>query len=123
MFRVEARDWGDIQMRAICATAAMLIFAATFEVGAADVNPPRGCVTKLPAERSGYWRYRIIDGRKCWYGPGGYHRQSRNDSRRPRYRPPRAEIFVDVVRWDDFNVIDAGAVDPAEFQLRWEGQR
>lgn len=25
------------------------------------------CSTSLPAARSGYWSYRIIDGRKCWF--------------------------------------------------------
>ena len=25
------------------------------------------CSADLPAGRSGYWSYRIVDGRKCWY--------------------------------------------------------
>src|SRR5215468_10117583 len=31
----------------------------------------RGCQQNLPpsAERAGYWRYHVIRGQRCWFGP------------------------------------------------------
>jgi len=37
--------------------------AQTAEPGAQMID----CLAELPTPRKGYWSYRLIDGRKCWY--------------------------------------------------------
>lgn len=28
------------------------------------------CIHELPSHRSGHWHYRVVDGARCWEGPG-----------------------------------------------------
>lgn len=47
--------------------------AQTAEPGAQMVD----CLAELPTPRKGYWSYRLIDGRKCWYeGKPGFPKSS-----------------------------------------------
>jgi hypothetical protein len=43
-----------------------LILGATFFASVSSAQAIE-CAAELPAARSAYWSYRIIDGRKCWY--------------------------------------------------------
>jgi hypothetical protein len=36
-------------------------------VGTPDAQAKQECRAEIPARQHGYWSYRLIDGRKCWY--------------------------------------------------------
>ena len=61
------------------------------------------CQPRKPAGATGYWRYRLIKGRQCWYPS---RRGSRSERRVQR-------IIVEVYRADQHNPQDA-ALDEAE---------
>lgn len=85
-------------MRAL-AIAAFLLSAWSAEAATASK-----CVEKLPRDREGYWAYRLVRGKRCWY---------RAREGRVRVRPPRIESSsstpVRVVPPDEFNEVDARA--------------
>jgi hypothetical protein len=45
---------------AVCMSAAPFVSAATAEA-------KQQCSAAAPADQHGYWSWRLIDGRKCWY--------------------------------------------------------
>jgi hypothetical protein len=42
----------------------LLLMAIFFSVGTAEAKE---CSVAMPSHPKGYWSYRLIDGRKCWY--------------------------------------------------------
>lgn len=88
----------------LAAAAAIALSAAATSASAAS------CVERLPRDRDGYWAYRLVKGKKCWYqarGAGRHHRRSRRKDP-PAPAPPVAPQ-VRVVEPDEVNEVDARA--------------
>lgn len=47
-------------------TVFIAFIATTASIGMASAQV-RHCIAGPPASQHGYWSYRLIDGRKCWY--------------------------------------------------------
>ena len=51
------------------------------------------CKAELPAARTGYWSWRNVDGRQCWYP--GKRRMDKANLRWPRGTPPHVAVDAD----------------------------
>ena len=80
------------------------------------------CVADVPANRSGSWYYRMIDGRKCWYqGQGLVPKSELHWAAAPSLAnaqarmtaAPGAIVFPETPKADD--------PDDGSFASRWRG--
>lgn len=87
----------------------------------------RQCSAGRPASQHGYWSYRLIDGRKCWYE--GKRMLSKSLLQWPARAPPRAQARAGVdeepareLRDKPGPPLDANAWVPDDvdtFETRW----
>ena len=72
------------------------------------------CAAEVPANRSGHWAYRMIEGRKCWYQ--GQSMLAKSELNWPARSPADAQARMTVT--DNAAVNDT---DDGSFESRWRG--
>ena len=84
------------------------------------------CTAAMPSNPHGYWSWRLIDGRKCWYA--GKTVISKSLLRWPAAAPAQAEIkvappvsAVTEKRSDPMNA-QARMLDDDSFEARWRAR-
>lgn len=96
-----------------CSIVLTVLVAALFSAPAAPAIAKQQCSASTGAH--GYWSWRLIDGRKCWYeGKPNLSKSSLEWPARPAVKPDAEEEVANAVTEKPGNPLDAQAraVDP-----------
>ena len=99
--------------------------AALMPAGVANAKPME-CSVARPSNAQGYWSWRLIDGRKCWYA--GKTMISKSLLKWPAAAPAQAKVKVappvTVVTEKRSGPMDAQArmLDDDSFESRWRAR-
>ena len=98
-----------------CSSVLTVLIAALFSMPVATAIAKQQCSASMPSTAHGYWSWRMIDGRKCWYeGKPMLSKSSLEWSAQPAIKPGAEEEVASAVTEKPGNPLDAQArvIDP-----------
>jgi len=101
--------------RHFCSSVLTVLVAALFSMPAAPAIAKQQCSASMPSTPHGYWSWRMIDGRKCWYeGKPMLSKSSLEWSAPPAAKPGAEEEVASAATEKPGNPLDAQAsvIDP-----------
>lgn len=105
-------------MKRVLVAGASLLVSITVAQAAIE------CIAELPENRTGYWAWRTIDGRKCWYQGRQLIPRSELYWAAPTFAEAQASMLtapavVPAVQ----HAVSAAGIDPDDgsFESRWRG--
>jgi hypothetical protein len=102
--------------------ALVVCIAALSSIGVQTAQAKQ-CSAERPSHAQGYWSWRLIDGRKCWYEGQPMLSKSSLEwpAQAPAKRAPREDVASARIE-KPANLFDAQALAPDEadtFEARW----
>ena len=98
-----------------CSSVLTVLIAALFSMPVAPAMAKQQCSASMPSGPRGYWSWRMIDGRKCWYeGKPMLSKSSLEWSAQPAVKPVAEEEVASAATEKPGNPLDAQArvIDP-----------
>ena len=98
-----------------CSSVLTVLIAALFSMPVAPAIAKQQCSASMPSTAHGYWSWRMIDGRKCWYeGKPMLSKSSLAWSAQATVKPLAEEEVASAVTEKPGNPLDAQArvIDP-----------
>jgi hypothetical protein len=93
-----------------CSSLLTVLIAALFSMPIAPAIAKQQCSASMPSGPHGYWSWRMIDGRKCWYeGKPMLSKSSLEWSAQPAVKPDAQEEVASAVTEKPGNPLDAQA--------------
>jgi hypothetical protein len=93
-----------------CSSILTVLIAALFSMPIAPAIAKQQCSASTPSGAHGYWSWRMIDGRKCWYeGKPMLSKSSLEWSAQPAITPHAEEEVASAVIEKPANPLDAQA--------------
>ena len=95
-----------------CSSVLTVLLAALFSMPMATATAKQQCSASVPSDQKGYWSWRMIDGRKCWYEGKPMLSKSSLEwpaSSRPSLRPDTKEEVASAATEKAGNPMDAQA--------------
>ncbi len=93
-----------------CSVVLTVLFAALFSMPIATAIAKQQCSASMPSGAHGYWSWRMIDERKCWYeGKPMLSKSSLEWPARPAIKPDVEEEVASAVTEKPGNPMDAQA--------------
>jgi hypothetical protein len=93
-----------------CSSVLTVFFAALFSMPIAPAFAKQQCSASMPSSAHGYWSWRMIDGRKCWYeGKPMLSKSSLEWSAQPALKPEAQEEVASAATEKPGNPLDAQA--------------
>ena len=87
-----------------------ILVAAFFSTSVATAIAKQQCSASVPSNSHGYWSWRLIDGRKCWYeGKPMLSKSSLEWSAQPAVQPDSEEEVASALTEKPGNPMDAQA--------------
>ena len=109
----------------LIAFAACIAALSSIEISAAQAK--QTCSAAMPSNPHGYWSWRLIDGRKCWYeGKPSVSKSLLEWPTQASAQPDPNEEVARVTPEKSGNPLDSQARAPDDadtFEARWRGIR
>jgi hypothetical protein len=108
-----------------CSSVLTLLVAAFFSTSVATAIAKQQCSASAPSGAPGYWSWRMIDGRKCWYeGKPMLSKSSLEWPARPAIKPNAEEEVASTLAEKPGNPMNAQArvLDSETFDALWRAR-
>jgi hypothetical protein len=93
-----------------CSSVLTVLITALFSMPAAPAIAKQQCSASMPSSPHGYWSWRMIDGRKCWYeGKPMLSKSSLQWSAQPAIKPDVEEEIASARIEKPANPLDSQA--------------